>query len=284
MKSSYTFGVLGHRISYSRSPELFQAIAGIKNFTCDFVLHDIAVENFAADFQRVLKSGIDGFSVTIPHKTRIIEHLDQVDEVARRLGAVNSVCVKDGTAYGFNTDGYGFAVPLADYRDMLQGSTVLVYGAGGAAKAVTNCLLNDLGVRTVVVLGRNKGKLEAFAQSMNACCDKGGIKVLTLPEYDTIREDDYSMVVNCTPLGGWNHLDESPFSENFNWRQNQIYYDLSYNDQNKLVSLAASRRMIAIDGSAMLIGQALRSFYLWTGESVDFQPVYDAVFQKRRWS
>jgi len=281
MKSSYTFGVVGHRISYSRSPELFQAIAGIRNFTCNFVLHDIAPEDFNTSFPEVLKSGIDGFSVTIPHKTRVIKHVNHIDAVAEKLGAVNSVCVRGGVAYGFNTDGYGFALPLDAHRAMLQGSTALVFGAGGAAKAVVNCLSNDLGLKTIFVLGRNETRLDAFADSMRAHCDKSEIRTLTLSRYDSIRGDDYSIVVNCTPLGGWNHPDESPFDDNFNWRAGRIYYDLSYNDHNKLVSQAAEYGMIAFDGSAMLIGQALRSFYLWTGQSVDFDPIYEAVFGKR---
>lgn len=281
MKSSYTFGVVGHRISYSRSPELFEAIAAIRNFTCHFVVHDLAPESFDTAFPEVLKSGIDGFSVTIPHKTRAIRHMDHIDTAAEKLGVVNSVCVKNGSAYGFNTDGYGFAVPLHEHRAVLRGTVALVVGSGGASKAVVNCLLRDFGAGTIVVLGRSETRLDAFAGSMRVHYGEGKIQTLPLSRFDSIRDIDYGIVVNCTPLGGWNHPDETPFDDNFVWRAGRIYYDLSYNDHNKLVERAAQCGMIAFDGSAMLIGQAIRSFYLWTGESVDFAPVYRAVFGKR---
>lgn len=281
MKSSYTFGVVGHRISYSRSPELFQAIADIKNFTCRFVLHDIDPENFNTSFPDVLKSGIDGFSVTIPHKTRIISHISDVDSTAEMLGAVNSVGVRQGVAHGFNTDGHGFAVPLGEYRSMLQGSTAIVVGAGGAAKAVVHCLTNDLGVKTIIVLGRNKSRIDTFADFMRRCCNDADLRTLPLTECDRIHDEDYSIVVNCTPLGGWNHPDESPFPDGFVWRTGRLYYDLSYNDDNRLVRQTTERGMTAFDGSAMLIGQAIRSFYLWTGQTVDFAPVFESVFGRR---
>ncbi|MCK4632309.1 MAG: hypothetical protein KAT79_03510, partial [candidate division Zixibacteria bacterium] len=78
--------------------------------------------------------------------------------------------------------------------------------------------------------------------------------------------------------GGWNSPESSPFPTGFNWPQGKIYFDLNYNTDNQLVAAARSVGMIAIDGSMMLVGQAIRSFNIWTGEDVNFDEVYRRVF------
>ena len=256
MNNQYTFGVVGHRISYSGSPKIFQSIADILDFKHSFELHDIAPTEFDAEFPKVLVSGIDGFSVTIPHKNRVIPLLDEIDTRAKQVGAVNSVCVKDGRSYGFNTDGDGFAVPLDKHRDHLKGSIALLFGAGGAAKAVTHCLHSRFAVSRFIVLGRDGVKLEVFCDSLSNNFAGADIEFVKISNYDSIRHKDYSIVVNCTPLGGWNNPDESPFPTNFKWHPKGIYYDLSYNHGNKLVEFARHKGMTAYDGSAMPLSVA----------------------------
>jgi shikimate dehydrogenase len=94
----------------------------------------------------------------------------------------------------------------------------------------------------------------------------------------SVMDDQPDIVVNCTPVGGWNSPESSPFAIGFNWPQGKIYSDLNYNTDNQLVAAARSAGMIAIDGSMMLVGQAIRSFNIWTGEDVDFDNVYRRVF------
>ena len=282
MKHKFLFGVVGHRISYSQSPQIFEVIARELNLAHSFVLHDLEPSEFDEKFPRVLKSGIDGFSVTIPHKNRVVPHLDRIDPSAALVGAVNSVGIKDGQATGFNTDGDGFAVPLDEHRDGLKGGKALIFGAGGAATAVIHCLHARFGTSKFYVLGRDPERLSRFA----AMCKQGtpqiDLDTLTISEYAAIRDEDFSIVVNCTPLGGWNHPEESPLPGEFVWLPGRIYYDLSYNDANRIVAQAREHSMIAYDGSAMLVGQALKSFNLWTGYSVAFDIVYRAVFANRR--
>ncbi len=281
MKDQYTFGVVGHRISYSGSPKIFQSIADILRFKHTFELHDIAPDDFDVEFPIVLKSGIDGFSVTIPHKNSVMPLLNEIDPAAEQVGAVNSVCVRDGRSIGFNTDGDGFAVPLEKHRNDLKSGVALLVGAGGAAKAVAHCLHNRFAVNRFIVLGRDAVKLDAFCDSLSNNFSGTDIVFVRLDDYDSVAREDYSIVVNCTPLGGWNHPDESPFPANFNWLPEAIYYDLSYNARHKIVESARQKGLTAYDGSAMLIGQALRSLYLWTGLEVEFEPVYKAVFGQK---
>lgn len=279
MKQSYIFGVVGHHIGYSRSPEIFKSISELKGFRHSFVLHDIGPAEFDTTFPNVLKTGIDGFSVTIPHKKRVIPYLDEVDDNAQLIGAVNSVGVRGGRVLGFNTDSHGFAVPLAKHRDMLKDGTALIFGAGGAASAVVHSLSTGFAVSRFYVIGRDMTKLENFRSSLGEGLP--GVEILPVSigeQADKLGGVDYSLIVNCTPLGGWNHPDESPIASDFQWLPGRLYYDLSYNSDNKMVVLAANNNLIAFDGTAMLVGQAIRSFELWTGMSVEFEPVYRAVF------
>ncbi|UCD65224.1 MAG: shikimate dehydrogenase [Candidatus Zixiibacteriota bacterium] len=282
MKQAYKFGVVGYNVGYSQSPDLFRAISTITNIECSCNLHDISPDDFKEKLPQLLKSDIDGFSVTIPHKQRIIPFLAHIDASATMVGAVNSVAVRDGNAYGYNTDSHGFGVPLSAHSEILENGTALVFGAGGAAMAVVHCLHTDYRVRCIFVCGRNPQKLRTFTETVRQRLDVIDIRPVEISEFDVIAETDYDIVVNGTPLGGWNHPDDSPFPRSFNWRPGKIYYDLSYNAGNKLVARAADHSMIAYDGSIMLIGQALRSVFLWTGQEVPFDPVYEAVFGGRR--
>ncbi|UCE25902.1 MAG: shikimate dehydrogenase [Candidatus Zixiibacteriota bacterium] len=278
MKNKFLFGVVGHHISYSQSPQIFEVIASALNLEHSFVLHDIDPSTFDEQFPQVLASGIDGFSVTIPHKNRVVKFLDRIDPVAALLRAVNSVRIRDGQVTGFSTDGDGFAIPLEKHREELMGGKALIFGAGGAATAVIHCLHTRFGTARFYVLGRDREKLNRFASSLAQGIPEVELDTLTISEYAAVRDENYSIVVNCTPLGGWNHPNATPLPGDFVWRPGRVYYDLSYNEGNKIVAQARQRSMIAYDGSAMLVGQALRSFHLWTGYSVAFDNVYRAVF------
>ncbi|MEW6412801.1 MAG: shikimate dehydrogenase [Candidatus Zixiibacteriota bacterium] len=278
MKDKYLFGVVGHKIGYSLSPQIFQTISKITGVPCDFKSHDIAPRRFNIDFPEVLKSGIDGFSVTIPFKNRVAEYLDEVDVSAVAVGAVNSIGIKDGRVFGYNTDSYGFSLPLLKHSDKLHGGAALVFGAGGAAKAIVHSLATRFKMRRVCVFARSAVKFAEFKQCLQENIPSLNIEGGLIEDYDPQSYEPYDIVVNCTPLGGWNHLDESPLPSSFNWLAGKIYCDLSYNRGNKIVASAAKQALTAYDGSIMLIGQALRSLELWTGIKVEFEPVYGEVF------
>ncbi|UCG60855.1 MAG: hypothetical protein JSV52_11050 [Candidatus Zixiibacteriota bacterium] len=282
MSETLIFGVLGHQIGYSQSPEIFKAISDIHGFEHSFVFHDIDPSDFAQEFPRVLTSGINGFSVTIPHKKRVMPYLDELDTKASQIGAVNSICVKQARAYGFSTDGDGFKIPLLNHTAHLKNTVALIFGAGGAAGAVVHCLANVFRIAEFYVIGRDIDRVNKFCLELGEALPEVKLHATLNSNWRKHRDVDYSLLVNCTPLGGWNYPDRSPVPEDFTWLKGRLYYDLSYNDANRVVEMAHSKGLIAFDGSFMLIGQAIRSYELWTGRSVDFEPVYRAVFGHRQ--
>ncbi len=281
MKDQFRFGVLGHGISYSKSPELFQAIFDIKGVggTCD--VFDIPPDEFVARFPRLVKSGIDGLSVTIPYKKKVVDFLSRVDPVAASLGAVNSIKIDGSNTFGYNTDCYGFAMPLREYREKLNGGSALILGCGGVAGAIVHSLCHDFGIRRLTIVGRTPERLETFATGAGQRHEDVHIETACHPVADDGRSDAWDIIVNGTPLGGWNHPETSPLPDHFTWPRGAIYYDANYNENNRMIKQAQEMGLTAIDGSAMLIWQATRSFFLWTGEEVAFDPVYRRVFGKR---
>ncbi|NOY89485.1 MAG: shikimate dehydrogenase [FCB group bacterium] len=278
MKDEYIFGLVGHNVSYSRSLDIFNSIFKIKNLNGHFELYDFSPSQFNDKFPQLKNENIDGLSITIPYKRKVIEYLSDIDPVAKALDAVNSILVKENHFYGFNTDAYGFSLPLRKYHNRLKHGNAIIFGAGGAAKAVIYSLYTDYELANYYILGRDETKLSHFKESLKKQINNININFVTYEHYSQISNISYDIVVNCTPAGGWNFPEKSPIPDNFNWLTGKIYYDLNYNDHNIIIQMANEHSLIAIDGSTMLVGQAVRSFYLWTGIKVSIEEVYKSVF------
>jgi len=280
MKHTYRFGLIGHRVSYSKSGDVFRAIFSHIGKEGAFDIFDVAPGDFQAQLVELVKDGVQGLSVTIPYKQAVMEYLQEIDTIARALEAVNSISIDSKTLCGFNTDCYGFSLPLRKYSEKLKLGTALILGCGGAARAAVYSLYTDYELRRFTVLGRTGFKLTEFRRSLERHLHQA--KITPVIEQEARSRDweraSYDIIVNCTPLGGWNYPNEHPLPKGFGWQTGKIYYDINYNEGNNFVKNARDAGLIAIDGSAMLVGQALRSFDIWTGETVPFEPIYERIF------
>jgi 3-dehydroquinate dehydratase/shikimate dehydrogenase len=198
------------------------------------------------------KLPVAGFSVTIPHKQKIIRYLDIVDPLARRIGAVNTVWRKGGKWRGANTDAEGVTGPLA--RQMrLRNATVLIVGNGGAARGAAYAL-TEAGAK-IAVVGRNADRVRALAK---AC----GAEALLKEHLESRRFD---ALVHATPLGMFPHVDECYFNGTI---PAELVFDMVYNPlETVLVKRAKEQGKSVVSGLEMLIEQAVRQFEIWTGES-----------------
>jgi len=282
MRHTYRFGLIGHHVSYSRSGDVFRAIFSLMGEKGAFDTFDVAPAEFHERLVELVRDGVQGLSVTIPYKHTIMEHLQEVDAIADALEAVNSVSIDRDALCGFNTDCFGFSLPLRKYVEELKHGSALILGCGGVARAAVYSLYTDYEVRRFSVVGRTRARLIGFKECLERQLRR--VKIMPIVMKGTFnRRWDYTpfdIIVNCTPLGGWNHPDGDPVPDGLPWRAGRIYYDVNYNYGNKLVERAREAGLVAIDGSAMLVGQALRSFDIWTGETVAFEPVYEQVFRR----
>jgi shikimate dehydrogenase len=194
--------------------------------------------------------GFRGANVTVPHKEAVMAYLDRVDALAANIGAVNTVVPIDGVMVGHNTDLDGFLDPLAPFAERLRGRNAIVFGSGGAQKAVV-VALRRLELASVRVVSRTPDPN-----------DPAQIGYADLTEIG-----DITLFVNATPLGLPHLAGKSPLDGlDLRIGPHQIGYDLLYKPRiTPFLARFESAGASVIGGMAMFVGQAKRSFELWTG-------------------
>ena len=255
------FGIIGHPLAHTLSPLLHNwgfARMGVK---AAYVAFPTPPERLTAFIQAVRTLPLAGLSVTIPHKEAVMPLLDEISELARRTGAVNTLVWEDGRLVGHNTDVVGFLAPLRAHGSAskiaaggMPGSA-LVLGAGGAAKAVL-AGLGEIGVTNITVCNRNMERAKALAGQF-------GVNVVAWERRVAV---DARLVVNTTPMGMMGKAqEESPLPEGF-WTPDHLAYDLVYNPRETLfLRQAKAAGAGTIDGLSMFAAQGAAQFKLWTG-------------------
>ena len=278
MSEKYHFGLLGHKIAYSQSPDIFAAIAKHTDSRISFDLFDITPLDLAFFMQRIQAHDLTGLAVTIPHKEAILPHLQETDQVASSLGAVNSIRVRPDSLTGYNTDWEGVAQSLAGFEKQINNGRVLLLGTGGIARAVVYAVCRNFKLKELNIVGRSKEHLA----NLHDTCSRFDLacQAIEREAFDAGKEK-YHLVVNCTPLGGWHYPNVTPLPDGLEWRQIGVYFDVNYNSDNLFVEAARKSKVAAIDGRLLLVAQAVKSFELWTGQSVDIEKVYRSVYRSK---
>ena len=251
-KAAKVYGVIADPIRHSISPAVhnrgFQA-RRIDAVYLPFLVSPLQLRDF---FVLADKVPIAGFSVTIPHKQKVIRYLDAVDPLARRIGAVNTVWRKAGKWRGTNTDAAAVLVPLSRHVRPSK-ATVLIVGNGGAARGAA-CALIDAGAR-VAIVGRNPDRVRALSR----LC--GAEPLLR----EQAEQRGFDALIHATPLGMFPHVNECFFNGVI---PAQIVFDMVYNPlETVLITRAREQRKDVVPGIEMFIEQAIRQFEIWTGES-----------------
>lgn len=201
---------------------------------------------------------IRGMNVTVPHKEKVMAYLDEIDTEASFIGAVNTIVNAEGRLIGYNTDGRGFIKSLSEHSIRLSNKHILIIGAGGAARAVGYSLVKR--VKSLAVFGRTRMRVE------NLVCDLNRVNNIVSLCPNSSELDRFHMIINATPLG-LKAEDPLPIDASF-LKAGQIVYDLIYK-KTKLLTVAAKKRCVAIDGLDMLLWQGALAFKLWTGKKPD---------------
>jgi shikimate dehydrogenase len=262
-------GVIGDPVGHSLSPLMHNAAIDTLGLDYVYLPFPIKPDNLRDAIACFAAIGVLGFSVTIPHKQAIMPLLSEVSDLAKVVGAVNTVFYQDHRWIGTNTDVVGFVSPLeATYnRDWSQTSAVIL-GNGGAARAVVvGCV--ELGCREIHVVGRNVEKLAVFRDSWQNSVLAANLQV---HHWDILPKllPQANLLVNTTPVGMHPQIERSPLSiEEFG--QFGIYtatppiaYDLTYNPSpTKFLQQAASVGAITIDGLEMLVQQGASALKIW---------------------
>ncbi|MEP7275996.1 MAG: shikimate dehydrogenase [Betaproteobacteria bacterium] len=260
-------GLLGWPVAHSRSPVIHNHWLAEHGIPGRYVLFAVPPEKLEPAVRGLSALGLRGCNVTTPHKQAIFPLLDRVDDLARRIGAVNTVVVeKDGTLTGFNNDGNGFIQSLrdADPKWRPDSGPVLVLGAGGASRAVVASLAAQ-GATEIRVTNRTPDKAREIADAIGSV-----VKVVPWEQREDAL-DGVAMLANATSLGSSGKppldiaLDRLPRSA--------VVGDLIYvPPETPLLAAARARGNVTVNGLGLLLNQARPAFNAWFGVMPEITP------------
>jgi 3-dehydroquinate dehydratase/shikimate dehydrogenase len=269
--STEVFAVIADPIGHSMSPIVHNAAFRALEMDRVYVPIRVPREELGEFVSYCRGFGIQGLSVTIPHKEEILQYVDGTDRAVDHIGAANTVVIEGFDKMAYNTD-YKAALESIDSTlgrggsiDVLTGRTALVLGAGGVAKAVAHAL-STRNVATVVA-SRTFERAESLAAQFNG-------KAIEWKNRHSVQCD---LLVNCTPIGMHPHVDETPFGGRY-LRRSMIIFDMVYNpEQTLLVKQAREVQASAITGVDMFVRQAAMQFTLFTEQEAPSDVMREAI-------
>ena len=245
-------GLLGNNIQYSLSPEIHSEYYRLNKLDFNYKLFDLPKNEIDYFIDNLDKNNILGFNVTIPYKEQIINFLNEVMYPATEIGAVNTVVLTNNKLIGYNTDYLGFIKSLQVEGINLIKGKALIIGNGGAAKSVF-LALKDLGVERIDMTGRSKERILKQFPKINEFIEFNS----------TINCENYDIIVNCTPLGGINHIEEFPLKLK-NTSEKNIFYDLNYiPEKTNFLKQGEENGAKIVNGKNMLKFQAYFAIDIW---------------------
>ncbi len=260
------YAVIGDPIAQSLSPQLHNGLfkeTGIDALYLPIAVKSENLENLIQGF-RVMNFG--GFNITKPHKMEIIKYLDELDPLAQKIGAVNTVVYRDGKMKGYNTDGFGFIKSIENkIADRPKEKiNILILGCGGAVKSVAMALA-DWGINQVMIANRTLEKAETLAAQINDNWPGKAVAIAMETEELKKAAATATIIVNGTSLGMADTATRTPLPQALITKE-QLIYDMIYSPaETQLMKEAREVGAQAENGLEMLLYQGLLAFELWTG-------------------
>ena len=271
-------GIFGYPLEHSISPRFQQAAFDHCSLDVSYKAWPVAPDSLESEVRKLRDDGYLGANVTVPHKERIRSYLDDLDPLAKALGAVNTIVKEDGRLVGYNTDAHGLMKALRkDGACDPKGLSVLVLGAGGAARAAVFALV-DAGVASLTIANRTLARAESLASEFEAA--SAGVEAVPLEESalaGVCRKAD--LIVNTTSMGMRHGIAEreTPLKAS-TIRAQTMVYDLVYNPaETPLLVEAKAAGAKTLGGLPMLVYQGAASFELWTGRPAPIDVMFEAA-------
>ncbi len=268
--------VIGDPVLHSKSPVIHGAMLGLLGLDVPYTAHVVRRGGLPDYLRWARDNGVTGFNATMPHKEDLLPLLDGIDPAAQTVGAVNTVCLRDGKWIGFSTDGGGAVAALEDGLGIgPAGLTVALLGAGGAAKAVALALA-QAGAARVYVCNRTLARAEELCAH-----DPLGRLAPAGFDMDTLRgrAEESQLLVNCTNLGmaGCDHQFED-FSFLEALPRDAAVFDAIYHPaETELLARAKGRGLKTLNGLPMLVNQAVLALEHFLGRPLDRPAMAEAA-------
>ncbi len=271
--------VIGNPVGHSLSPAIHNAAFDVEEL--NFVYLAFAVSDLGAFLAGMrAMEGFRGLSVTIPHKQAVIEHLDEIDPLAAKVGSVNTITRERGRLIGSTTDGLGTLRAFADAGVVLAGKRILFLGAGGAVRAVAFAMADEARAASITLLGRSRAKVQALADDL-------AVKTPARVATGTVGEDiraamaTHDVIVQGTPLGMAPEFIGQTCVPAESLRPDHVVFDMVYRPgRTRLVEDAEAAGCTVVPGIEMLIQQAGLQFETWTGRQAPIAAMRAAAWAK----
>jgi shikimate dehydrogenase len=245
--------VIGHPISHSMSPPIHNAAYQATKQNYVYLTFDFAQISDAIKAMKLLD--IKEYAVTIPHKIEVMDYLDKIDPLAKKIKSVNTVINKHGKLYGYNTDIDGIERTFKKNRVNLKNKRVIMIGAGGVARTIGVVVKNQGG--KLVIFDRRDSKSFALARGLKCQAEK---------LENLAKHDDYQVLINATPAGMYPQVKSMPVPKSF-IKKNIVIFDVIYNPlQTQLLKEGKKKGCKCINGVDMFVEQAAKQFELLTGK------------------
>lgn len=266
--------LVGNPVSKSLSPDIHNKVFELEDINSIYMTFNIKSEELKSFMSSIKTLNIKGVNVTIPHKIDIIKYLDEVDEYAAKLNAVNTIKNENGKLKGYNTDGLGFIKALKDRNIELKEKKCLVIGAGGASRAICHILASNK-IKQLTIANRTKEKAVKLKEEL-----KVFYKDIIIKTYDynsaEIYTENNDIYINTTNVGMYPNEEQSPI-EVEKIKNKAVFYDVVYKPlQTKFLKDAKLNKHETIQGIEMLLNQALESQRIWNDVELEAKE-YEAL-------
>lgn len=275
---SQLVGLFGHPVGHSQSPLMHNTAFQHLQLPYVYVAFDVVPDRLKEAVTGIRGLGIKGVNVTIPHKVAILPFLDEIDPLAQRIGAVNTVVNANGRLIGYNTDGTGYVRSLVEETGLLLANQVVtLLGAGGAARAVA-CTLADKGVQEIRIVNRSREKAQKLADHLRPLVNVTALE----PNEAEEAVKTATLIINTTSIGMYPNVEEMPIPAEW-LHDGLIVSDLIYNPlETKLLTSAKQVNAVTHSGIGMFVNQGALAFERWTGVEAPVELMRQTVLAQLR--
>ncbi|WP_461206365.1 shikimate dehydrogenase [Clostridium sp. DL1XJH146] len=260
-------GLLGEKLGYSYSPQIHSSLFKKLDLKSHYYLFEIDKHSLAHSVSSMKVLNIKGLNVTIPYKQEVIKFLDELSPEVSKIGAVNTIALKDGKTIGYNTDYFGFNNLMEKFKVEVKDKVAIILGTGGSAKAIYQNI-SDKGASEIYIVTRNKFK------------EFDGFEEAHIIDYTDLNEFEMGdIMVNCTPVGMHPNIEDCPVEKSILEKYSAVI-DLIYNpEKTKLLLYAEEFGIQAINGLYMLVSQAIKAEELWQNIEVNYK-ISDEIYEE----
>lgn len=274
-----TCGLIGNPVEHTLSPLIHNTLAERLGQELVYVPFHVERGTLEEAVRGAYALNILGLNVTVPYKSEVIAHLVEIDELARNIGAVNTLVRATGGYKGYNTDMEGLYRAMASEGIKIAGEQIIMLGAGGAARAVA-WLCASKGAERVYLLNRTPDKAAAVAEEVNASVGREAIHPMSLADHAAIPEGKY-LAIQGTSVGLSPNDEDVVIADAAFYEKIHTGFDLIYNPwETKFMQLVKAHGGRAYNGLKMLLYQGIIAYELWNGADVsekEAQIVYESM-------